>query len=49
MVLNYADGEHDMVEIARRCECTLAELAPVIERLEAAELIAHIPAGRRTA
>jgi aminopeptidase-like protein len=33
-VLNYSDGEHDMIDIAERCGCKLQDLAPVIACLE---------------
>jgi aminopeptidase-like protein len=33
-VLNYSDGEHDMIDIAERCGCKLQDLAPVIRCLE---------------
>jgi aminopeptidase-like protein len=45
MILSYSDGEHDMAEIAVKCECPLHELAPIIEKLEEAELLQH--RGRR--
>ncbi len=38
-VLNYGDGEHDMIDIAARCGCRLQELSPVIQRLEEAGLV----------
>jgi aminopeptidase-like protein len=33
MILNYSDGENDMVDIADRCEVSLLELIPVIDKL----------------
>lgn len=39
-LLNYADGERATLDAARRCGCRLAELAPVIEKLEQAGLLA---------
>jgi aminopeptidase-like protein len=41
MVLSYCDGEHDMMEIAKRCGCKLQSLSQVISKLEAAGLLAH--------
>jgi len=41
MVLSYCDGEHDMMEIARRCGCKLQALSQVVSKLEAAGLLAH--------
>jgi aminopeptidase-like protein len=41
MVLNYSDGEHDMMEIAARCGCSLRALAAVVQKLEEAGLLAH--------
>ncbi len=38
-ILSDSDGLHDMADIARKCQCRLDELAPVIERLEAAALL----------
>jgi aminopeptidase-like protein len=40
-VLSYCDGEHDMMEIARRCGCKLQALSQVVSKLEAAGLLAH--------
>lgn len=40
-ILNYADGETLMLDVARRCHCPLEELRPTIERLEAAGLLRH--------
>ena len=33
-VLNYSDGEHDMLSIAKMCGCQINDLAPVIRTLE---------------
>lgn len=38
-VLNYSDGSNDMLDIAQRADCTLADLAPAVRRLEEAGLI----------
>lgn len=40
-VLSYTDGNNDMMEIAVRCGCRLAELAEVVSKLEDAGLLAH--------
>ncbi len=48
MILNYGDGEHDMLDIARRCECSLDDLREVIERLEALGLLVHDHGRART-
>lgn len=40
-VLNYSDGDHDMMEIASRCGCKLSGLSEVVEKLENAGLLAH--------
>jgi len=42
MVLNYADGDEDMMEIATRCGCKLEELSDVVDKLEQAGLLAHL-------
>lgn len=39
MVLNYSDGENDTIDIADRCGCTVADLAPTVARLEEAGLL----------
>lgn len=41
MVLSYSDGDHDMMEIAKRCGCKLQALSQVVSKLEAAGLLAH--------
>ncbi len=38
-ILSYSDGKTDMLEIARRAGCSVAALAPAVERLERAELL----------
>ena len=43
--LNYADGQHDGLDIAARCGAPLGEMAAVIETLERAELLRFV--GRR--
>jgi aminopeptidase-like protein len=40
-VLNYADGDHDMMDIATRCGCKLSGLSDVVEKLEQSGLLAH--------
>jgi len=40
-VLNYSDGDHDMMEIASRCGCKLSGLSEVVQKLEEAGLLAH--------
>ena len=40
-VLSYCDGEHDMMQIAARCGCSLRGLYDVVQKLEAAGLLAH--------
>jgi aminopeptidase-like protein len=40
-VLSYSDGDHDMMEIAKRCGCKLKGLSQVVSKLEAAGLLAH--------
>jgi aminopeptidase-like protein len=42
-VLNYSDGEHRMLDIARRLECDLVDLEPIIERLEEEKLLELAP------
>jgi aminopeptidase-like protein len=42
-VLNYSDGHHSMIEIAQRCEVSVNELIPVIDRLEKEGLLIHEP------
>jgi aminopeptidase-like protein len=43
MILNYSDGEHSMIDIAARCDCSTSDLEPVITRLEQAGLLAIEP------
>lgn len=38
-VLNYSDGENDMISIADRLGCSVSALRPVIEKLEGAGLL----------
>src|SRR5690606_11583123 len=38
-VLNYADGEHLLTDIAKRANCTVLELADVITRLQRVGLL----------
>jgi aminopeptidase-like protein len=45
MILNYSDGQNSMMDIANRCGCTVAELQPVLERLEEAGLLVIEPAA----
>ena len=33
-VLNYSDGDHDLIDIARRCGCSVSDLIPVASRLQ---------------
>ena len=33
-VLNYSDGSNDLVEISRKCGCSVSELLPVVSRLQ---------------
>ena len=40
MILNYCDGRRDMLEIARRCGCSLFDLEPAIRTLEERGLLA---------
>ena len=40
MILNYSDGRRDMLEIARRCGCSLFDLEPAIRTLEERGLLA---------
>jgi aminopeptidase-like protein len=40
-ILNYADGDHDMMDIATRCGCKLNGLSDVVEKLEQSGLLAH--------
>lgn len=42
-ILNYSDGQHRMQDIARRLECDLRDLEPIIERLEEEELLELSP------
>jgi aminopeptidase-like protein len=45
-VLSYSDGEHTLLEIARRLDCSPAALAPVVDLLERERLLAPAePAG----
>jgi len=46
MLLHYSDGDHDVLDIARRCECTLEELMPIVEVLTDKELLARLPTGQ---
>lgn len=39
-VLNYSDGQHAMIDIAAKSGCPVEEYRPVIEKLEAAGLLA---------
>ena len=39
MILSDSDGQHTMLEIAEKCNCTLADLVPVIEQLEKVGLL----------
>jgi len=39
MILNYSDGQHDMIEIADLCGVSVADLRPAIEILEREQLI----------
>lgn len=41
-VLNYADGDHDMMTIAKQCSCKLGGLSDVVEKLEQSGLLAHL-------
>jgi aminopeptidase-like protein len=45
MVLCYSDGMETMADIARRCGCTVRELAPAIDALEEAGLLAFAEEG----
>ena len=38
-VLNYSDGDHDMVTIAEKCGCTVRDLLPIVCRLEEGGLL----------
>lgn len=38
-VLNYSDGEHDLIDIATRCGCSVRDLLPVVTQLEAGGLL----------
>lgn len=38
-VLNYADGQRSMIEIAGRLDCSVEDLRPIIDRLEAEGLL----------
>ncbi|MCC3860056.1 DUF4910 domain-containing protein [Pseudemcibacter aquimaris] len=42
-LLNYADGKNSLYEIARKCECTLDDLKPVVDRLSEEGLIKFKP------
>lgn len=46
-VLNYSDGRHDMLDIANKCHCSVLDLAPVIETLEAQGLLRLIERENR--
>ncbi len=39
-VLNYSDGEHDLVDISEKCGCSVRDLLPVVRRLEEGGLLA---------
>ena len=43
MILNYSDGGRSMIEIAARCGCAVADLEPVLEKLEHVGLLALEP------
>jgi len=38
-ILNYADGKSSMIEIARRLDCSVEDLRPLIDRLEEENLL----------
>jgi len=46
--LNMADGVHSVGEIAEKCECSIAELTPIIERLEQEGLITFNPDAHKS-
>lgn len=39
MLLNYADGEHTLREIAEKCKCSIFELQPILEVLKEKALL----------
>jgi aminopeptidase-like protein len=39
MVLNYSDGRHTIEDLARRCDCTVDDLMPVIAKLKKESLL----------
>jgi aminopeptidase-like protein len=39
-MLSYSDGRHDLIDVAEKCRCTVADLLPVVGRLQEAGLLA---------
>jgi aminopeptidase-like protein len=39
-VLNYSDGEHNLIDISKKCGCSVRDLLPVIAQLEQKGLLA---------
>lgn len=38
-VLNYSDGDHDLIDISEKCGCSVRDLLPIVARLEAGGLL----------
>lgn len=45
MTLSYSDGTHDLMDIADKCGCSLADLYPVVQKLEAGGLLKFCGSG----
>ena len=45
MILNYADGAHDTLDIAKMCDCPISELQDVVRTLEKEDLIEFVASG----
>ena len=40
-LLNYADGKHDLFDIANKLQCEVSDLYPIIDRLEQEDLLRY--------
>ena len=45
MILSYSDGQHSMISIARRCNTSVSDLIPIVQKLEDEELLAESVEG----
>lgn len=39
MILNYSDGEHSLLDIAKKCNCSIIDLIPIIDKLKAKKVL----------